>query len=254
MVCCESSEADLTPACKILKYNTYSENGGTTLYRTELLWQNNVITHRLNSGNILPSSAGGSLYGLISRDSITYNQNNLVDKIYYGRRGSAIEKYDLFYYNSNNPNPYKRETISTYANGYINTLVEDIVYENNKIKKTVGYLLEEGPLYNPTITDYTFDANGNLIQSVETSRQSIISDERIETIDYSNYDNHLNPFKNIEVPFVENRHLKYSTNNYRRIAETVSENNVIVSNYDWEITAYEYNPEGYPLFAEYLCH
>jgi hypothetical protein len=243
----------VVPSCKINKYNVYLETETTVLYRTELVWQGNKITHRLNYGNTLSSSAGVSLYGLMSKDSITYNANDLVEKIYYGNKGYALEKYDLFYYQVGNSKPYRRDQVRRFANGYIGRFIEDITYENNKIKETVGHY-EDEPMEPIVIKEYTYNADGNLIQTIETKNQTTYTPEVIVTTDYSNYDSHINPFSSIEVPFIENRDVNYSPNNHKSVSQTTKEDNVVISYSNWEISDLQYNSLGYPMIGEYLCN
>lgn len=238
--------------CKLVKYNKLV-NGNAIFYQTQLQYENNFITKRLNYGNIAPSTTGAYVFGLESKDSIVYNVNNLVEKIYYEKKGTATEKYDHFFYQPNNPNPFKRERIRNFQDiSYTEKYTEMITYNNGKIIKTVGSY-EDSPQYLTT-KDYTYNTSGNLIKTIEEDHPNLNSFVTVETIDYSKYDTAINPFRSISVPFIENRNLKYSANNCRKISSAKTENGVLSSSSDWEIDNFQYNEHGYPLVGEYLCN
>lgn len=245
---CSSDENTETKesTCKILKYDRLALN----IYQTEFVYENGRMIKRQNYGNTLPVTTGQTLLGLISEDDILYNQNNNVEKIIYKKD----KHYDVFFYEGNSKLPYKRENIKISDDGnYTAKWVENIQYDSqNRIIKTIGGYDDETE--NRKITNmYTYDSNGNLSQTSE--RKTLSDGTTIENIiEFYNYDSNKNPFKNITVPFVDCRTKNYSKNNYRGfIHKSIQEGNTTIG-YHWEISSYQYNEFGYPLFAEYECN
>ncbi len=233
-------------ACKILKYNKLAPN----IYQAEFVYQNERLIKRQNFGNTASASVGHTIYGKLSEDSIVYNSNNTVEKIIY----TKDKRYDIFFYEGNSKLPYRRENIRISDNGYTARWIENIQYDSqNRIIQTIGdYDDEETEIYKIT-TKYSYDSKGNLSQISETNNP--LDGNIVEKItSFYNYDSNKNPFKNINVPFTDYRSKSYSENNYRTlISKSIYKGNTTIE-YTWEISSYQYNEFGYPLFAEYECN
>jgi hypothetical protein len=231
--------------CKILRYNKIT----TDVYEVQLIYLSSLLIKREHYGNTASESTGTVIYGKLSEDSIVYNSNNTVAKIVYQKN----KHYDLFFYQENSKVPYMRENIKVSDNNYTTKWIENIKYDSeNRIIQTVGdYENEETEVYKIT-TNYTYDSNGNLSQVSEINNP-LDGNKTEKTINFSNFDSNKNPFRNINIPFVDYRNRAYSKNNYRAyISKSIYKGN-ISTDFFWETSSYQYNEFGYPLFAEYEC-
>lgn len=233
--------------CKLLKYGKLATYNNEVQYQNGFLYQNDVMTKRLNYGNTLSSSTGMYLFGIQSKDSIVYNSRGNTEKIFY-----RSNRYDVFYYEGNSKNPNRREGITVGQNGYIDKWIENITYDtSDRISKTEGYY-PDFPGELKIKNNYIYDSTGNLNQTIE-EKVDINNNIKKTIVTYSNFDTAKNPFKNIDVPFIEYRHLKYSQNNYRKFESITTFNGKLDNFNNWEISAYSYNEYDYPLFGEYEC-
>jgi len=234
--------------CKVLKYQQFIILD-SILYRKALVYESGKIVQRLNYGDNTSGSAGLGGWGLISTDHIFYNSDNTVSKIEY-----SPNRFDLFYYTNGNYYPIKRAFITISDDGYVSKYSENISYdETGRILKTFYYNDDPNyPYLNETTTDYTYDSSSNLAKTVEVYQTRSMT--KTTTVTYSNYDAHKNPFRNINVPFIENRHVQFSKNNYKKISSVTTYQNDETSFYEVENGAFTYNEFDYPIIAEYNCH
>ncbi len=246
---CSSDESAETSSCRILKYQKIYYNNAE-YYKTEFVYENNRITKRLRTDYFNTF--------LIFEDSICYDSANRVTKIYYDIDNPAMQAYtehDLFYYNGNSTNAYKRERYRNHTEWGIYVWVENISYDtSNRILNTVKtftYLPEIGLEPDVMTTDYTYDAIGNLVKTIEVDVNNNYT--RTTTVDRSNYDSHKNPFKHINVPFLEVRDLQYSKSNAQDVVTTIDYGSNTPSVSTWH-SNFEYNEFDYPLIAEYMCN
>jgi len=233
--------------CQVLKYQQLIILD-SILYRTSLVYEGNKVMQRLNYGNILSGSTGQTRWGLSSFDNIFYNSENKVSKIEY-----AANRFDLFYYTDGNPNPFKREYIRISDDGYVSKWSENITYdESGRISNTFFYADDPNyPYVEETTINYIYNSDSNLAKIIEVYRTS--GNTTTTTVDYSEYDSHKNPFKNINVPFIENRPVQFSRNNYKKKhTKTIYTDGETYSS-DFEY-GFSYNEYDYPLIAEYNCH
>jgi hypothetical protein len=247
--CSSDGNSEATP-CRILKYQKIYYNNAE-YYKTEFVYENDRITKRLTKDYFNTF--------LTFEDSICYDSANRVTKIYYDINNPSLQTYtehDLFYYNGNSNNAYKRERYRHYTDsGDEYKWIEDISYDtSNRILKTVNtftYPPEDGLDPDTIVKDFTYDTNGNLIKTIEVNDTQYYI--QTTTTNCSNYDSHKNPFRHVKVPFVDIRELQYSINNTQN-KEVITEYGNNIPSVSTLTTTYEYNEFDYPRIAEYLCN
>lgn len=243
---CTKEDSITDKTCKIQEYYPYIEEP-VTLYNYKLLYSGDKIIKRIRNGNIDPLTSGGSAWGEISSDSIVFDNQGRVWKIY------KIPKmpdywYSEFIYTNSDGFPDKRNELHFYNDTYTHTVPEDIFYDNqNRIIKTVVDYNEPGYEFDETTT-YYYDEDGNLskIEITGSKYGDIYSEVKI----YADYDQKKNPF--INMPFIDFRGISSSKNNYRH-TESSSYLNGTLQGGSSGTFSLDYNEFGYPLIGTYEC-
>ena len=229
---CNNSDDNLEIInCKITKHNKINTQDGD-LYLNEFIYDNNNIIKYLKKdlGN-----------NIISTEDIEYI-NNLPVKI--------IQNENEFLTISYNNNIIK-DIIKTknFNNGYIEKYIYKFTFESNKPIKIESFYLDN-PNSENTIQLFEY-SNQNLIKIEKTT----ISEDRIEKsiTNFSNYDNRLNPYNKISIPFLDLIPNIYSKNNYQKIDHLSYLNGELIEIYERSFEL-QYDSNGYPKYAEYNCN
>lgn len=246
-ISCTKEDPIINETCKIQEYYP-SVVEPVTLYNYKLLYSGDKIIKRIRNGNIAPLTSGGSAWGEISSDSIVFDKQGRVWKIYKLPK-TPHNWYSEFIYINSDALPDKRNELHFYNDVYTHTVPEEIFYDNqNRIIKTVVDYNEPGYEFDNT-TIYNYDGDGNL-SKIEITESTSGGNVYSETKIYSDYDQKKNPF--INMPFLDIRGISSSKNNYRH-SESSYYSNGIYGGGSSSTFSLEYNEYGYPLIGTYEC-
>jgi len=243
---CTKENSLIDTTCKIQEYYPFVEIP-VPLYNYKVLYSDDKIIKRIRNGNIAPSTSGVSVWGEISRDSIVFDEQGRVWKIYKMPK-TPHNWYSEFLYINSDALPDKRNELHFYNDAYTHTVPEDIFYDiQNRIIKTVvdynkpGYEFDETTIY--------FYENGNLSKIEITGSKYGINYSEVRV--YADYDKKKNPF--INMPFIDFRGISSSKNNYRH-TESSHYSNGLLSGSSSSSFSLNYNEYGYPLIGTYECN
>lgn len=261
----ENVELPISNKCNLTKYGqeiVFGLDGRVdTLYHHELNYVNDKILVRSNFTEDLNSpSSGIGRWGQKSRDSVIYDQQNRVAKIYnintYYFSEPKIESCSEFIYGNFDNLPSKiKETRYQLSSGSSYTVSEDIIYNNdNQIVQTSSKYSRSKTTID-ILTNYSYYDSQNISKITRVAKRIRTSSGNIVNIDstittFKNYDNNINPFLNF--PFIDFRGTSSSPNNFTSIKEIKYANGELRSSLSIS-SEFKYNDLGYPLFGIYSC-
>lgn len=239
-----SDDDNNVPSCKLLKWNP-RKFGGDTIYLNEHLYENNRLV-----ANIVKTRYSFDLFYTTRIYAVEYNTG--------GKIISVESEYELdeFLYTQNSSRPNVRNHYSK-RNGIPGLeYKEDITYDGaGRIIKTVQFNDNEAIQYHAILTTTYEYVNNNLYRYAESSHVTTpnYTDSYGSVTYFDGYDDKKNPFKNFKSPFVVERQLQFSNNNWTSFQKTSIDSEGNEENGAFESRTYTYNELGYPLPGVYDC-
>lgn len=242
-----SDDDDNVPSCKLLKWNPRKFRGDT-IYQNEHLYENNRLTTIISPVTFI--NVDNSL-NIPSTYTINYRADGRPLSI------DSESRYDEFQYNGNSSRPSVRNHYRK-LNGIKNfEFTEQIIYDSKgRIIKTIQENDNELTQYHSTLTTTYEYVNNNLYRYAElyyTITPNYTRSYGFVTY-FDGYDDKKNPFENFKSPFVGERQLQYSKNNWISLHKAVidDEGNEKKTG-SYHERGFAYNEFGYPLPGIYDC-
>ncbi|GEN76444.1 hypothetical protein [Chryseobacterium hagamense] len=261
--CSQEDNSVQEQKCYITKFNqTTIKNTGQQFYLSEYIYDGNRIIKKMDY-KLIDNTAPGQQYPTYAPEldktiEVQYNNLSQPVKIIEPTDLNNIQSIEYIMYDNQGRLSEKNRVSTNFTDGSSYTKNFKYFYDSgNKIisiaEKTTS---SWGDVYGENSKTLTYDTNGNLrmIEQMAASNPNY----KIQ-IKYDNYDTYKNPYANVNVPFEDIFFLRLSKNNHRKYSKITiytnnSPNNPTPPYEFYEISGYQYNENGYPRFAEYLCH
>lgn len=246
----QCSDDDNTAAtCKLLKWNPY-KYGNDTIYLNEHVYESNRLV--ANIVKTLPNGPFPISLLQTSVNAVVYDAAWKVVKV------DSEYELDEFLYAQNSSRPNARNHYRK-VNGIPGLeYTEDITYDGSgRIIKTVQFNDNESIQYHATLTTTYEYVNNNLYRYAESSYVTTPNyTYSYESVTYfESYDDKKNPFKNYKSPFVAERQLQFSKNNWTSMRKVYLDDEGNEEDTGaFESRTYGYNESGYPLPGVYDCN
>lgn len=257
--CSQDENAVQEQKCYITKFNqTTIKNTGQQFYLSEYVYDGNRIIKKLDY-HLIDNTASGQqsstyITQLYKTTEVQYNTLSQPVKIIEPAYLSDIQSTENLIYDNQGRLSEKNRVLTNVSDGSIFTVNLKYFYDsgNRIISITEKSIDSWGDIYGENTKTLTYDTDGNLrlIEQTNPSNPNYKTEIR-----YDNYDTHKNPYAHVNVPFEDIFFLRLSKNNHRKYSKFTYLNGYPTGTSETsEISGYQYNENGYPRFAEYLCH